>query len=77
MVARFDGPISDEIDHREAERNGEEETCDRCQQRGIIGDNIHAAHTAVHGRIGFPWWICQACIQNIIPDEIRNYPRGN
>ena len=70
MTAEFNGPIFEENIRRETERKGEEEICDQCKNRSTIGVDLHAAHTIIHDGTGFPWWICQSCIE-------AHYPRNN
>lgn len=69
MEPRFQGPVFDDNDRREAEHRGEESTCEDCGRTGVVGTDIHAAFTILPSGRGFPWWICQPCIDKRFPQS--------
>ena len=67
MSAKFEGPIFEDNERREAAHKGEEHACGRCDSPGLVGDSIKAAYTVLTDGRGFPWWICQSCIEKQFP----------
>ena len=48
---------------QEKQHKGERLVCDVCGKEGIVGDTLRAAFTFVMTGQGFPYWICQDCLE--------------
>ena len=60
MTTLSDAIVQDNI-RRERQSRGQERVCADCGERGIVGDDIVAAHTIGSDGREWLWWIHRAC----------------